>query len=64
MFLAALRLCARYLQSWIGLAELYMSQGRWAEFEEALAWLEGDGRAGADTAILRARALSLSPRGE
>jgi tetratricopeptide (TPR) repeat protein len=47
-----------YLPSWIGLAELYMSQGRWPEFAAALAWLEADGRAGADTAMLRARALS------
>jgi hypothetical protein len=35
-----------------------MSQGRWGEFEAALAWLEADGRAVADTAMLRARALT------
>ena len=45
-----------YVPSWIGLAELYLSQGRWTQFEEALAWLEADGRAAADAAMLRARA--------
>jgi tetratricopeptide (TPR) repeat protein len=52
---------ADYLPSWIGLAELYLSQGRSAEFEEALAWLEADGRAAADAAMLRARAVRLRP---
>jgi predicted Zn-dependent protease len=47
-----------YLPSWIGLAEVYMSQGRWAEFAAALAWLEADGRVAADTAMLRARSAA------
>jgi tetratricopeptide (TPR) repeat protein len=48
-----------YLPSWIGLAELYLSQGRWAEVEEAVARLEADGRAAADAALLRARGARL-----
>jgi glycosyltransferase involved in cell wall biosynthesis/predicted Zn-dependent protease len=42
---------------WVGLAELYLGQRRWAELENALAWLEQDGRAALDAAVLRARAL-------
>jgi FkbM family methyltransferase len=39
----------------VGLAELYLAQGRWAELDEDVAWLEQAG-AGPDAALLRARA--------
>jgi tetratricopeptide (TPR) repeat protein len=41
---------------WVGLAELYLSQRRWAEFEQALGWVQRDG-GGTDAAVLRARGL-------
>ncbi len=36
---------------WVGLAELYLGQGRWREFEEALGWLGDE----LDALVLRAR---------
>jgi tetratricopeptide (TPR) repeat protein len=41
---------------WVGLAELYLGQRRWADFEQALAWLE-QGGGGTDSVVLRARGL-------
>ena len=44
-------------QCWVGLGELYLSQQRWEELDNALAWLDTDDRAFIDAAVLRSRAL-------
>jgi tetratricopeptide (TPR) repeat protein len=41
----------------LGLAELYLTQGRWEELEQALAFLVGNPDTALDGAVLRARAL-------
>ena len=47
-----------HLPSWIGLAELYLGRGQWDDLETALAWLDADGGAALDAAVLRARGLA------
>ena len=42
---------------WIGLGELYLSQQRWDDLDNAVAWLETDDRGAVDAAVLRSRAL-------
>jgi GT2 family glycosyltransferase/tetratricopeptide (TPR) repeat protein len=44
-----------FAPAWLGLGELYLHEGRWAELEEAAARLEADAIAAAEAAALRAR---------
>jgi GT2 family glycosyltransferase/tetratricopeptide (TPR) repeat protein len=44
-----------FLPAWIGLAELYLSQGRWSDFEEVVKRLEGDPNASLEGEVMRAR---------
>jgi GT2 family glycosyltransferase/predicted Zn-dependent protease len=49
--------CPGWQPAWLALGELLLSQGRWAEVEEAAGRLEADGGAWGDAAVLRARGL-------
>ena len=41
---------------WIGLGELYVTQERWVELDNVLAWLDTDEQSAVDAAVLRGRA--------
>jgi glycosyltransferase involved in cell wall biosynthesis/Flp pilus assembly protein TadD len=47
-----------YTEAWIGLADLFLGQGRWHEFEQIVQRLEAEPRRATEAAILRARMLS------
>jgi tetratricopeptide (TPR) repeat protein len=47
---------AGFAPAWLGLGELYLDQGRLAEFEQAVARLEALPHGAAEAALLRARA--------
>jgi glycosyltransferase involved in cell wall biosynthesis len=45
-----------YMPCWIGLGELYVTQKRWVELGNVLAWLDTDEQSAVDAAVLRGRA--------
>jgi tetratricopeptide (TPR) repeat protein len=51
------RATLEHLPCWVGLGELCLSQQRWAELDDVLAWLDADSGAAIDSGVLRARAL-------
>jgi tetratricopeptide (TPR) repeat protein len=51
------RAALEHLPCWVGLGELYLSQQRWGELDDVLAWLDADKSAAMDAGVLRAREL-------
>jgi tetratricopeptide (TPR) repeat protein len=56
------RAALEHLPCWVGLGELYLSQQRWVELDDVLAWLDADEGAAMDAGVLRARALMARGR--
>src|SRR5262249_18299583 len=52
---AVLAHCPGLRPAWLGLGELLLQQGRWAELEEVAGKLAADPRGGGETALLLAR---------